>query len=77
MFSSYPSTRVSTKSFSLVQNAFLQADGLPFGDVLSEEEIHEAFAAEMRRPRTGGFLAGHFYAATAGAFSASYASGER
>ena len=23
-----------------------------------------------RRPRTGGFLAGHFYAATAGAFSA-------
>ena len=31
----------------------------------------------LRRPRTGGFLAGRFYAATAGAFSASYASGER
>jgi hypothetical protein len=46
MFSSYPSTGLSTKSFSLVQNAFLQADGLPFGDVLSEAEIHEAFAAE-------------------------------
>ena len=25
----------------------------------------------LRRPRTGGFLAGRFYAATAGAFSAS------
>jgi hypothetical protein len=33
--------------------------------------------SDVRRPRTGGFLAGHFYAATAGAFSASYASGER
>jgi hypothetical protein len=31
----------------------------------------------VRRPRTDGFLAGRFYAATAGAFSASYASGER
>jgi hypothetical protein len=31
----------------------------------------------LRRPRTDGFLAGRFYAATAGAFSASYASGER
>jgi hypothetical protein len=46
MFSSYPSSRVGTKSFSLVQNAFLQADGLPFHDVLSEAEIDEAFAAE-------------------------------
>ncbi len=31
----------------------------------------------LRRPRTGGFPAGRFYAATAGAFSASYASGEK
>lgn len=46
MFSSYPSTSVGTKSFSLVQDAFLQARGLPFRDILSEEEIHEAFAAE-------------------------------
>jgi len=29
------------------------------------------FYITLRRPRTGGFLAGHFYAATAGAFSAS------
>lgn len=46
MFSSYPSARHSTKSFSLVQNAFLQADGLPFRDVLSEAEIEAAFVAE-------------------------------
>jgi putative transposase len=31
------------QSFSLVQNAFLQADGLPFADVLSAEQIQEAF----------------------------------
>ena len=46
MFSSYTSPRVGTKSFSLVQNAFLQADDLPFRDVLTEEEIHAAFVAE-------------------------------
>ena len=46
MFSSYTSPRVGAKSFSLVQNAFLQADGLPFRDVLTEEEIHAAFVAE-------------------------------
>ncbi len=46
MFSSYTSPRVGTKSFSLVQHAFLQADGLPFRDVLTEEEIHAAFVAE-------------------------------
>jgi hypothetical protein len=31
------------QSFFLVQNAFLQADGLPFADVLSAEQIQEAF----------------------------------
>jgi len=46
MFSSYTSARVGTKSFSLVQHAFLQADGLPFRDVLTEEEIHAAFVAK-------------------------------
>ena len=46
MFSSYSSPRVGTKSFSLVQNAFLQAKDLPFRDVLTEEEIQAAFVAE-------------------------------
>jgi putative transposase len=46
MFSSYSPPRVGTKGFSLVQNAFLQADDLPFRDVLSEEEIRAAFVAE-------------------------------
>ena len=46
MSSSYTPPRVGTKSFSLVQNAFLQAEGLPFRDVLTEEEIRRAFAAE-------------------------------
>ncbi len=45
-FSSYTSPRFGTKSFSLVQNAFLQAEHLPFLDVLTEEEIHAAFVAE-------------------------------
>ena len=46
MFSSYTYPRVGSKSFSLVQHAFLQADDLPFRDVLTEEEIHAAFVAE-------------------------------
>ena len=46
MFSSYSPRGVFTKSFRLVQNAFLQAEGLPFADVLPEEEIREAFAVE-------------------------------
>jgi putative transposase len=43
---SYSSSLVGTKSFSLLQNAFLQAEGLPFRDVLPEAEIEAAFAAE-------------------------------
>jgi putative transposase len=46
MSSFYASPRVGTKSFSLVQNAFLQADDLPFRDVLTGEEIQAAFVAE-------------------------------
>jgi putative transposase len=46
MFSSYTTPRVGTKSFSLVQNAFLQAGDLPFRDVLTEDDIHAAFVAE-------------------------------
>jgi hypothetical protein len=46
MSSSYSLPRVGTKSFSLVQNAFLQASDLPFRDVLTEEDIQEAFVTE-------------------------------
>ena len=46
MFSSYPSVRVATKGFSLVENAFLQTDGLPFAEVLPAEEIAAALADE-------------------------------
>lgn len=46
MSSSYSPSRVGTKSFSLVQNAFLQADDLPFRGVLSEEDIQQAFVTE-------------------------------
>jgi hypothetical protein len=45
MFSSYTPGGAFTKSFQLVQNAFLQSEGLPFADVLPEEEIREAFLA--------------------------------
>jgi len=34
------------QSFRLIRQAFLQGDGLPFGEVLSEEEIEQAFEAE-------------------------------
>jgi hypothetical protein len=46
MSPSYSPPRVGSKSFSLLNNAFLQSDDLPFRDVLTEEEIHEAFVAE-------------------------------
>ena len=41
-----------------------------------ERDIQDGLTA-LRRPRTGGFLAGRFYAATAGAFSASFIGGQR
>ena len=46
MISSCTSARVGTKSFSLLQNAFLQANDLPLQDVLTEEDIAAAFAAD-------------------------------
>src|ERR1035438_2451269 len=46
MFSSYHSSGVATKSFSLVENAFLQSAGLPFAEVLPEAEIAATFAEE-------------------------------
>ncbi|MGA2066263.1 MAG: IS4 family transposase [Thermoguttaceae bacterium] len=47
MSSSYTLPRIGTKSFSLVTDAFLQADDLPFRDVLPAEEIDAAFVAEQ------------------------------
>ncbi len=41
----YTSRGVFTRSFRLVENAFLQSEGLPFAGVLPEEEIREAFVA--------------------------------
>ena len=42
----YQGRRSWGQSFSLVRQGFLQADGLPFSDVLSEDDIQQAFAAE-------------------------------
>jgi len=46
MFSSYTSRNAASKSFSFVENAFLQSEGLPFAEVLPEEEIEATFAEE-------------------------------
>src|ERR1035437_3049270 len=46
MFSSYTSPRAASNSFSFIASAFLQSDGLPFAEVLSEEEIEATFAEE-------------------------------
>jgi hypothetical protein len=46
MFSSYASPRAAFNSFSFVASAFLQSDGLPFSEVLPEEEIEVTFAEE-------------------------------
>ncbi len=42
----YQGRRSSGQSFQLIRQAFLQADGLPFGEVLSEHDIQRAFEAE-------------------------------
>lgn len=42
----YQGRRSCGQSFQLVRQAFLQADGLPFDDVLSEGDIQQAFEAE-------------------------------
>lgn len=46
MFSSYASGRAFARRFQLLRQAFLQTEGLPFSDVLGEDEIHRAFEAE-------------------------------
>ena len=46
MVSSYHSERAGATRFDLCLAPFLQTPGLPFADVLSEEQIQEAFAAE-------------------------------
>jgi len=43
---SYPKTASRGHSFLLVLNAFLNVRGLPFSNVLSEEQIHDAFEEE-------------------------------
>ena len=40
MFSSYPSNRTFARSFQLLRQAFLQAEGLPFSEVLSEDDMN-------------------------------------
>ena len=47
MFSSYTFPSPGCQSFSFLVGAFLQADGLPFAEVLSEEEIAATFAEEQ------------------------------
>jgi len=42
----YHGSRSCAQSFQSVRQAFLQAEGLPLGDVLSEDDIHQAFDAE-------------------------------
>jgi hypothetical protein len=46
MFSSYTSPQVASKGFSFIANAFLQCEGLPFAQVLPQEEIEATFAEE-------------------------------
>jgi putative transposase len=46
MFSSYTPPSPASKSFSFIAGAFLQSDGLPFAEVLTEEEIEATFAEE-------------------------------
>ncbi len=46
MFSSYSSGRPFASGFQMLRQAFLQADGLPFSNVLSEDDVQQAFEAE-------------------------------
>ncbi len=46
MLSSYTSRQIASKGFSFIANAFLQGDGLPFAQVLPNEEIEATFAEE-------------------------------
>ena len=42
----YHGRRIGGQSFRLIRQAFLQAEELPFGDLLSEDEIRQAFEKE-------------------------------
>ena len=42
----YHGSRCCAQSFQPLRQAFLQAEGLPLGDVLSEDDIQRAFEAE-------------------------------
>ena len=42
----YPKTSSAGQSFSEVRKACAESEGLPFSDVLSEEQIQRAFAEE-------------------------------
>ena len=42
----YQKRRCVTRRFRLVLSSFLQREGLPFADVLPEDQIEEAFAEE-------------------------------
>jgi hypothetical protein len=42
----YGSSRKSLHQFGIVLSSFLQKDGLPFSEVLTEQQISEAFEAE-------------------------------
>ena len=43
---SYQNPHPLTYRFRILLTSFLQADGLPFADILPEQKIEEAFAAE-------------------------------
>ena len=49
----YHGRRSCGQSFQFVRQAFLQADGLPLSDVLSEDDIQHAFQAENVDFRAG------------------------
>jgi hypothetical protein len=43
---SYHKCQDHGQSFDLIRRAFLQADGLPFSEILTEEQIQHAFERE-------------------------------
>lgn len=43
---SYQVSTDQSQSFQVVRQGFLQADGLPFSEILSEEQIEQAFVEE-------------------------------
>ena len=43
MFRSYRKGSAFARSFQLLRQAFLQSDGLPFNEILSESDIADVF----------------------------------